>query len=95
VELSPNFALGIIPWLSSSRRLGDPNVAIAAVDRSRRLSPFDPLLFGMFAARANALARLGRFDEAAPLRQAGCRSTERTRPRPGDRGSLFDFGESA
>jgi hypothetical protein len=29
------------------------------------LSPFDPLLFGMLGARAMALVRLGRFDDAA------------------------------
>src|SRR5262249_17409000 len=38
---------------------------IASADHSRRLSPFDPLLFGMLGARAMALVRLGRFDEAA------------------------------
>lgn len=38
---------------------------ISASDQSHRLSPFDPLLFGMFGARAMALVRLGRFDEAA------------------------------
>ena len=30
----------------------------------RDLSPFDPMLFGMFGARAMALVRLERFDEA-------------------------------
>ena len=44
---------------------GDPAVAIRFADHSRRLSPFDPLLFGMLGARAMALVRLGRFDEAA------------------------------
>ncbi len=34
-------------------------------DHSRHLSPFDPLLFGMLGARAMALVRLGRFEEAA------------------------------
>jgi tetratricopeptide (TPR) repeat protein len=65
VELSPNFALGHYTLAFVLSQAGDPDVAITAVDRSRRLSPYDPLLFGMFAARANALARLGRFDEAA------------------------------
>ena len=64
VELSPNFAQGHYTLAFILGQTGDPNVAISAVDRSRRLSPFDPLLFGMFAARALALARLGRFDEA-------------------------------
>jgi hypothetical protein len=34
-------------------------------DHSRDLSPFDPMLFGMLGARAMALVRLERFDEAA------------------------------
>jgi hypothetical protein len=44
---------------------GDAEAAIGSSDHSRRLSPFDPLLFGMLAVRAMALVRLGRFDEAA------------------------------
>ena len=44
---------------------GDPQAAIASSDHPRRLSPFDPLLFGMFGARAMALVGLGRFEEAA------------------------------
>ena len=54
VDLSPNFALGHYTLAFVLGQAGDPNVAISAVDRSRRLSPFDPLLFGMFAARAMA-----------------------------------------
>jgi DNA-binding SARP family transcriptional activator/Flp pilus assembly protein TadD len=65
VDLSPNFALGHYTLAFVLGQAGDPNVAIEASDRSRRLSPFDPMLFGMFAARATALARLGRFEEAA------------------------------
>ena len=44
---------------------GDPHSALAASDISRSLSPCDPLLFGMLGARAMALVRLGRFEEAA------------------------------
>jgi len=40
-------------------------VAIEAVQHSRRLSPFDPLLFGMLASRAAAHVRLGELQEAA------------------------------
>jgi DNA-binding SARP family transcriptional activator/Flp pilus assembly protein TadD len=65
VGLSPNFALGHYTIAFVESQTGDPNVAIAAADHSRQLSPFDPLLFGMFGARAMALLRLGRFDEAA------------------------------
>ena len=38
---------------------------LEALNRSRHLSPFDPMLFAMFGVRAIALVRLGRFDEAA------------------------------
>ena len=51
-------------WLRASRSSAGA-AAIRFSDHSRRLSPFDPLLFGMLGARATALVRLGRFDEAA------------------------------
>jgi DNA-binding SARP family transcriptional activator/TolB-like protein len=65
VDLSPNFAQGHYSLAFVQAQAGDPLAAIAASDRSRDLSPFDPLLFGMLGARAIALVRLGRFPEAA------------------------------
>ena len=65
IELSPNFALGHYTLAFVQSQAGDAQAAIAASDCSRELSPFDPLLFAMLAARAMALVRLGRFDEAA------------------------------
>ena len=65
VELSPNFALGHYTLAFVHSQGGDPQSAIRSSDHSRRLSPFDPLLFGMLGARAMALVRLERFDEAA------------------------------
>jgi DNA-binding SARP family transcriptional activator/Flp pilus assembly protein TadD len=65
IELSPNFALGQYTLAFVHSQSGDPHAAIAYSDLSRRLSPFDPLLFGMLASRAMALVRLGRFEEAA------------------------------
>jgi TolB-like protein len=65
VDLSPNFALGHYALAFVNSQTGDPVAAISAADRSRRLSPFDPLLFAMLASRAVALARLGRYEEAA------------------------------
>lgn len=65
IELSPNFALGHYTLAFVHSQAGDPSAAIASSDHSRRLSPFDPLLFGMLGARAMALVRLGRFEEAA------------------------------
>jgi TolB-like protein/DNA-binding SARP family transcriptional activator len=65
IDLSPNFALGHYTLSFVQSQAGDPLAAIAASDHSRHLSPFDPLLFGMLGARAMALVRLGRFEEAA------------------------------
>ena len=47
VDLSPNFALGHYSLSFVHSQSGDPQVAIASADHSLRLSPFDPLLFGM------------------------------------------------
>ena len=65
VDLSPNFALGHYTLAFVHSQSGDPQAAIASADHSRHLSPFDPLMFAMLAARAMALVRLGRCDEAA------------------------------
>ncbi|MGZ3509820.1 MAG: BTAD domain-containing putative transcriptional regulator [Vulcanimicrobiaceae bacterium] len=65
IDLSPNFALGHYTLAFVHSQAGDPHAAISSSDRSRRLSPFDPLLFGMLGARAMALVRIGRFEEAA------------------------------
>lgn len=65
IDLSPNFALGHYTLAFIHSQAGDPRAAISSSDHSRHLSPFDPLLFGMLGARAMALVRLGRFEEAA------------------------------
>jgi DNA-binding SARP family transcriptional activator/tetratricopeptide (TPR) repeat protein len=65
IDLSPNFAFGYYTLAFIHSQGGDPSAAIRYSDQSRRLSPFDPLLFAMLGARAMALARLGQFDEAA------------------------------
>jgi DNA-binding SARP family transcriptional activator/TolB-like protein/Flp pilus assembly protein TadD len=65
IDLSPNFAQGHYSLAFVHSQAGDPVAAISLADHSRQLSPFDPMLFGMLGARAMALVRLGRFDEAA------------------------------
>jgi len=65
IDLSPNFALAHYNLAFVHSTAGDPRAAIASSDYSRDLSPFDPMLFGMLGARAMALVRLGRFEEAA------------------------------
>jgi TolB-like protein/Flp pilus assembly protein TadD len=65
VDLSPNFALGHYALAFVRSQAGDAQAAIGSSDHSRHLSPFDPLLFAMLGARAMALVRLGRLEEAA------------------------------
>jgi DNA-binding SARP family transcriptional activator/TolB-like protein len=65
VDLSPNFAHGHYTRAFVHSQTGDPELAIAATDHARDLSPFDPMLFAMLGTRALALLRLGRYEEAA------------------------------
>jgi TolB-like protein/DNA-binding winged helix-turn-helix (wHTH) protein/tetratricopeptide (TPR) repeat protein len=65
VDLSPNFAQAHYALAFVHSITGDPVLAASAADESRRLSPYDPMLFAMLAVRAMALVRLGRSDEAA------------------------------
>ncbi len=65
VDLSPNFATAHYNLAFVHSQSGDPRAAIDFSDYSRRLSPFDPLLFAMLGARALSLARLGEYDQAA------------------------------
>ena len=65
VDLSPNFALGHYSLAFVRSQAGDASAAIGSSDHSRHLSPFDPLLFAMLGARAMALVRLDKFEEAA------------------------------
>ena len=65
VDLSPNYATAHYSLAFVHSQSGDPHAAIAFSDHSRRLSPFDPLLFAMLGSRAISLARLGQYEEAA------------------------------
>jgi TolB-like protein len=65
VDLSPNFALAHYTLGFVRAQSGDAQAAIVATDIARELSPYDPLLFGILASRALALARLQRFEEAS------------------------------
>jgi DNA-binding SARP family transcriptional activator/Tfp pilus assembly protein PilF len=71
IELSPNFALAHYTLGFVRCQSGDPEAAIVSLDYSRRLSPYDPLLFAMYASHGAALARLGRFEEAAEFGAKG------------------------
>jgi len=65
IDLSPNFSMGHYTLAFVHSQAGDPRAAILSAVCSQHLSPFDPLLFGMLGARAMALVRLGRFEDAA------------------------------
>jgi TolB-like protein/DNA-binding winged helix-turn-helix (wHTH) protein len=65
VALSPNFAMGHYTLGFIQAQTGDPQTAVEATDVARQLSPFDPMLYAMCAARAFALFRMERCDEAA------------------------------
>jgi tetratricopeptide (TPR) repeat protein len=65
VDLSPNFALAHYTLAFVHSQAGDAQAAVGYSDHSRHLSPFDPMLFAMLGARAMALVRLARFEEAA------------------------------
>lgn len=67
VDLSPNFAHAHYSLAFVQAQAGDPAAAIASAERSRRLSPFDPMLFAIYGTRAMALVRLGRLEEAADV----------------------------
>jgi len=65
VTLSPSFAIAHYTRGFVESQTGDAAVAIHATDVARQLSPFDPMLYAICCARAFALVRLGRYDEAA------------------------------
>jgi tetratricopeptide (TPR) repeat protein len=65
VALSPNFASGYYAMSFVQSQTGDAQAAIEAADITCDLSPFDPMMYAICAARACALFRLGRYEEAA------------------------------
>jgi DNA-binding SARP family transcriptional activator len=65
IRLSPNYALAHFALAFVHCHTGDPVRAIDAADIASQLSPHDPMLFVVHTARASALLRLGKVDEAA------------------------------
>jgi tetratricopeptide (TPR) repeat protein len=65
VALSPNFASAYYAMSFVQTQTGDAQAAIEATDITCDLSPFDPMMYAICAARACALFRLGRYEEAA------------------------------
>jgi TolB-like protein/DNA-binding winged helix-turn-helix (wHTH) protein len=65
VSLSPSFAIAHYTRGFVEAQTGDAAAAVLASDFAQQLSPFDPMLYAMCCARAFALVRLGRYEEAA------------------------------
>jgi TolB-like protein/DNA-binding SARP family transcriptional activator len=65
VDLNPNFALGHYTIAFVQAQGGDTHTALRAVDLAQKLSPIDPLLFGMLGVRALACLNLGEYAQAA------------------------------
>ena len=65
VALSPNFSMAHYSLGFVQAQTGDPQAALEATDAARQLSPFDPMMYAMCAARAWALFRLEQHAEAA------------------------------
>jgi len=63
-DLNPSYATAqyFLGWISM--QLGDHAEGLERIDLSRRLSPFDPLIYGMLGVSAMSLVLLGRYDEA-------------------------------
>jgi DNA-binding SARP family transcriptional activator/TolB-like protein len=85
IDLSPNFALGHYTLAFVQSQSGDPQAAIRSADRSRCLSPFDPLLFGMLGARANGAGAPRAVRRSRGLRHEGRGPPQRPRADPWDR----------
>jgi DNA-binding SARP family transcriptional activator/TolB-like protein/Tfp pilus assembly protein PilF len=65
VHLSPSYALAHYTLSFVHCQTGDPARALDAAETANRLSPLDPMLFGMHGTRTFALLRLGKVQEAA------------------------------
>ena len=73
VTLSPSFAIAHYTRGFVEAQTGDAAAAVLACDFARQLSPFDPMLHAMCLARAFALVRLGRYEEAVEWATRGAR----------------------
>jgi TolB-like protein/Tfp pilus assembly protein PilF len=63
-DLNPSYATAqyFLGWVSM--QLGDHELGLERIDLSRRLSPYDPLIYGMLGVSAMSLVLMGRYDEA-------------------------------
>jgi TolB-like protein/Flp pilus assembly protein TadD len=72
MSINPNFALGYVGLGEAHVYSGDPEKAIAYTDSAIRLSPNDPMMWGMLHYKASAYVRLDDFDRAIELFERVC-----------------------
>jgi TolB-like protein/DNA-binding winged helix-turn-helix (wHTH) protein/Tfp pilus assembly protein PilF len=65
VQLNPSSAVGQYSLAYALMQTGDSVRSNEVVDKARRLSPYDMMTFAMYAVRAQNLAVLGRYSDAA------------------------------
>lgn len=63
--LNPNYAQGYYSRAFTAMLAGDHVVSAEGVSAALRLSPLDPLRYGMLGTRSLSLTQTGRYDEAA------------------------------
>jgi len=63
-DLNPSYATAqyFLGWVAMQQ--GDHETGLERIDLSRRLSPYDPLIYGMLGVSAMSLVLMGRYDEA-------------------------------
>lgn len=64
-QLNPNYAQGFYARAFTAMLVGEQEHVDRGVDAALRLSPLDPMLYGMLGVRSLALMQSGRHDEAA------------------------------
>jgi adenylate cyclase len=76
VTLNPNSATAWTYRGLTCVYVGQPQEAVRSFERGIRLSPLDPMLFGMFAMMGVALISLSRFDEAVAAAMKALRKNQ-------------------
>lgn len=64
IELNPNYATAQYFYGWVAMQLGDHALCVERIDLAQRLSPYDPLIYGMQGVSAMSLALMGRRGEA-------------------------------
>jgi tetratricopeptide (TPR) repeat protein len=67
LDLNPNYAQGFYASAFTALMIGDIDKVDAGLDAALRLSPLDPLLYGIHGVRAQALIQFGNTRAAARL----------------------------